>query len=259
MATLRNCMECGGWVSSQAPECPHCTTRYPLGVKCVVCCQILKRTEALKLMKEYGGAENRVSVKFFHYSCHREVSQIRMGRSRASCPVCKSAIEFDTSSFIACYKCGHQFPTKLEDPSFTSCCYCGFRLNKNLEVQIKEVSRPFLDRWITEPVYAHKACYTEERQEEEKKLQRQEYLETVRTNRKRTEHINQKKSTRHKETLVVSLALGLAIGAIFGGLGGVTSHLLLGFGTSFQSAGLFGFYCVFVLTVAAVWIFSFFD
>lgn len=259
MATLRNCMECGGWVSSQALECPHCTTRYHSGVKCVVCCKILKRTEALKLTKEYGGAENRVSVKFFHYSCHREVSQLRMGRARASCPVCKSPIEFDTSSFIACYKCGHQFPTKLEDPSFASCCYCGFRLNKSLEVQIKEVSRPFLDRWITEPVYGHTICYTQERQEEEKKLQRQEYIEKVRINRKRTEHINQKEANKHKETLILSIVLGLAIGVIFGGLGGVTSHWILGFGSSFQSAALFGFYCVFVLTVAAVWLFSFFD
>jgi len=182
-----------------------------------------------------------------------------MGRSRASCPVCKSSIEFDTSSFIGCSKCGHQFPTKLEDPSFTSCYYCGFRLNKNLEVHIKEVSRPFLDRWITEPVYAHNICYTEERQEEEKKIQRQEYLEMVKINRKRTEQIDKKTSKKHKETLILSISLGLAIGVIFGGLGGVISHWILGFGGSFQSAGLFGFYCVFVLTVTAVWIFSFFD
>jgi hypothetical protein len=259
MASLRTCLECGGWVSSQASRCPHCTTLYPCGVKCTVCCKFLKRSEALKITKEYGGAENRVDTKFFHYSCHHQVSQIRLGRARTSCPVCKSAIEFDTSSFAGCPKCGHTFATKLEDPSFTPCYYCGFRLNKNLEVKVKEVSRPFLDHWITEPIYAHKICYTQEREEQEQKLKTQEYLESVKVQKQRLEQINRKKTRRNKETLALSIGLGLALGIIFGGLGGLTSHLVFGFGTSFQSAALFGFYCVFILTVAAVWILSFLE
>ena len=259
MATLQKCFECDGWVSSQASRCPHCTTRYPSGVKCVVCCQSLKRSEALKLTKEYGGAENRVDVKFFHYPCHHQVSQIKLGRARTSCPVCKSSIEFDTSSFAGCYKCGHTFPTRLEDPSFTSCCYCSFRLNKSLEVQVKEASRPFLDGWITEPVFAHKICYTQERQEQEKNLQRKEALEIVKLNRKRSDNLRQKKVRRNQETLILSIAFGLAFGIIVGSLGGVTAHWILGFGSSIQGAALLGFYWVFILTVAAVWIFSFFE
>jgi hypothetical protein len=51
----------------------------------------------------------------------------------------------------------------------------------------------------------------------------------------------------------------LALGILVGGLGGVISHFIVSFGSSLASAALFGFACVFVLTVAAVWIFSFFE
>lgn len=259
MATLLNCFQCGGKVSSKASQCQHCTSRYPFGVKCSVCCQTLKRSEAIKISKEYGGAENRLSVKFFHRSCHNQVSQLRMGRSRTSCPVCKLSIEFDTSSSITCHHCGQNFPTYLADPSFASCCYCGFRLNKNLEVALKDVERQFLDGWITEKIYAHRVCYTNERQEQERALQNKERFNQEKINRKRAEIKRNKKSERNLETLALSIVLGLAIGGIFGWLGGGILHSLYGFGSSWKSAAWFGFSFVFVLTVAAVWIFSLFE
>jgi hypothetical protein len=259
MATLLKCIQCGGLVSSQASQCQHCTTRYPFGVKCIVCCQTLKRSEALKITKEYGGAENKVSVKFFHRSCHNQVSQIRTGRARTSCPVCKYSIEFDTSSFVTCRNCGHNFSTHLEDPSFANCCYCGFRLNTKLEVGVKEVRRQFLSGLLTETIYAHRICYTKERQEQEIKLQKKERIDQAKVNKKHTETIRQKQTSRNIETLALSISFGLAIGIIIGGLGGGISYFVFGFGSSWQNAALLGFGCVFVLTIFGVCIFSFID
>ncbi len=259
MTTLLQCLECDRTVSSQASRCPHCTTQYPFGVKCIVCCKHLKRSEAVKLSKEYGGAENKVSVKFFHASCHNQVSQIRTGRARTSCPACKVPIEFDTSSSVTCHNCGHNVATRLEAPSLASCCYCGFNLNKNLEVGVKQVNRQFLDGWIKETIYAHRICYTKERQEQELKLRKKERLEQVKIDTMLSNRRHNKQDSRNRETLFLSISLGLALGIIVGGLGGVISHFRVGFGSSLPSAALFGFACVFVVTVAAVWIFSFFE
>ena len=259
MATLLNCFECDRLVSSQALQCQHCKTRYPLGVKCIVCCKILKRSEALKVSKEYGGAENRVSVKFFHNSCHNQVSQLRTGRARTSCPACQYSIEFDTSSYVTCHNCGHNFATHLENFSFASCCYCGFRLNKRLEVEVKEVSRPFLEGWITETIYAHKICYTTERQEQEKTLLIKERSEKKQIDRKRRERINKKQSARNIETLGLSVGLGLVLGIVVGGLGGGIAHFIFGFSFSLKNTALFGFCLVFIGTIVIVWILSLFE
>lgn len=255
MATLLNCIECNKVVSSQAFQCPHCKTRYPLGVKCSVCCNVLKRTEALKITKEYGGAENRISVKFFHSACHKQVNQLRLGRARIACPLCKVSIEFDTSSHTVCPNCGHNFPTKLKNPSFASCCYCGFQLNKSLEVAVKEASRPFLEGWITETVYAHKVCYTPERQNEERNLQRKEQLEIERLKKKRAETLQNQQLSKRKEILGLSIFIGLVVGILAGALG-VALHFILGFGSSWKVAGLWGSIGAFILTVATVWILS---
>lgn len=258
-ATLLKCFECGRNVSSHASHCPHCTSGYPSGVKCSVCCQVLRRSEALKVSKEYGGAENRVSVKFFHRTCHEQVSQLRVGRSRTSCPVCHTSIEFDTSSSLTCKSCGQRFQTHFKDPSYANCCYCGFRLNKNLEVEVKQVNRQFLDGWVTEPVYGHRVCYTKERQAEEKKLQNKEQVDQKQVSKKLAEMRHQKRVAKNKETLALSLVLGLTAGIILGGLGGLGFHFIWGFGYSWKSAGLWGFSCVFILTVVGVWISSFFE
>ena len=259
MTTLSQCMECGGLVSFQASQCPRCLSRYPLGVKCIVCCQVLKRSEALKIKKEYGGANNSISVKFFHHSCYNHVNQLRMGRSRTSCPTCKYSIEFDTSSSINCSNCGQKISTRLQDPSFAPCCYCGFSLNKNLEVEVKQVSRPFLEGWVTETLYGHKICYTKERQDQEKRAQQKERIEKERIAIKRSANLREKQSSRTRETLFLSIFLGLAIGILIGGLGGVIAHFIFGFASSWQVAALLGFFGVSLLTIVAVWIFSIFD
>ena len=259
MTTLSQCMECGGLVSFQASQCPRCSSRYPLGVKCIVCCQVLKRSSALKITKEYGGANNSISVKFFHHSCYNQVSQLRMGRSRTSCPTCKYSIEFDTSSSITCSNCGQRITTHLQDPSFAPCCYCGFRLNKNLEVAVKQVSRPFLEGWVTETLYAHKICYTKERQDQEKRSQQKERLEKERIARTRSANLREKQLSRTRETLFLSIFLGLAIGIIIGGLGGVIAHFIFGFASSWQVAALLGFFGIYIVSIVAVWIFSIFD
>lgn len=252
MATLVNCLECGKNVSSEAPRCPHCTTRYPIGVKCIVCCKYLKRSEALKIAKEYGGAENRVSVKFFHRSCHQQVNQIRLGRGRTSCPVCKHSIEFETASSVSCRNCGQNFLTNLADPSFAFCCYCEFRLNTSLEVAIKDTERQFLDGWITETTYAHKICYTQERQAAEQKRLRDEHLLTLKFKKSRSKVLRADKKERIIKTIGTALLYGLVIGSIFGGLGAVTFNWIFKLGFNWQSTALFGFLVIFLLTIFAI-------
>lgn len=259
MATLLQCIECGGSVSSQASQCPRCSTRYPFGVKCIVCCKILKRSEALKLVRDYGETNQPNVIKFFHHSCYEQVSKVRIGRSRTSCPVCKHPIEFDTCSSVNCPNCGHHILTRLENPSFAPCCYCGFPLNTRLEVAIKEVPRQFLDGWVTETLYAHKICYTPERQAEEKKQQKKDQIDQVVASKRKSRNRREKQAAKYQETLVVSIVFGLAIGFFIGGLGGGISHLVFGFGNSWKSAALFGFGSVSLLTVVVVWFFSLFD
>jgi len=259
MATLLQCIECGGTVSSQASQCPRCSTKYPFGVKCTVCCKALKRSEALKLVRDFGETGQPDIVRFFHHSCYKQVSQVRIGSSRTSCPVCKQAIEFDTSSSVNCPNCGHHILTKLEKPSFAPCCYCDFPLNTRLEVALKELPRQFLEGWVTETLYTHKICYTQERQEEEKKKQKREQIEQVIASKRQTKNLRKRQSNKNKENLVVSIILGVALGILVGGLGGVTSHFVLGFGSTWKSAAWFGFCSVSILTVVTVWIFSLFD
>jgi F0F1-type ATP synthase assembly protein I len=128
-----------------------------------------------------------------------------------------------------------------------------------LELAVKEVQRQFLDGWVTESLYAHRVCYTKERQEEEKIQHKNERLENIRANKKNANNFRKKQATKNQETLAVSIILGLALGIIVGGLGGGISHLVFGFGTSWRSAALLGFCSVSILTVVAVWIFRFFE
>lgn len=256
MATLVNCLECGKTVSSEAPRCPHCRTNYPIGVKCIVCCQNLKRSESLKITKEYGGAENRVLVQFFHQSCHRKVNQIRIGKGRTSCPVCKHSIEFETASSVSCQNCGQNFATNLADPVLAFCCYCNFRLNTNLEVAIKENNRPFLDGWITETIYAHKICYTSERQQAEQKLLKQDHLEKQQFEKQQVARLKAIKSQKNKERSGLAIISGLVLGLILGSGGGIILNGLFTFGFSWLSVAIFGFCSVFMLTLVVFLIVS---
>jgi len=112
---------------------------------------------------------------------------------------------------------------------------------------------------VTEPVYAHRVCYTKERQEEERRLQKKEHLEEKQVSKKLAEMRQQKRIAKNRETLALSLVLGLTAGIILGGLGGLGSHFIWGFGYSWKNAVLWGFSGVFILTVVGVWISSFFE
>lgn len=256
MAILVSCLECGKNVSSEAPKCPHCKSNYPIGVKCVVCCQNLKRSQALKLQKEYGGAENRISVKFFHPSCHRQVNQIKLGKGRTSCPVCRRSIEFETASSVSCQHCGQNFATNLADPVFAFCCYCNFRLNTNLEVAIKENNRPFLDGWINETIYAHKICYTPERQKNEQDLLKQDHLEKQRFEKQQQARHKAIKAQQTKERVGLAIVAGLVLGLIVGGGGGIILNGIFRLGFSGLGIAVFGFSLVFVLTLVVFLILS---
>jgi len=258
MATLVNCFECGKTVSSEAPRCPHCTTRYPSGVKCIVCCQHLARSAAIKISKEYGGAENRVSVKFFHRSCHQKVNHISLGRGRTSCPVCKCPIEFETASSVTCRNCGQNFATNLADPSFAFCYYCGCRLNTSLEIALKEASRPFLDGWVTETIYSHKICYTSERQKEEQDSLKKEQLAIQRVKQERAKVLKEDKAERSQRTIGLAIASGLVVGIVFGSFGGLVFNWVFNFGFSWLSTALFGFGFGFILTIVGFLLVSLF-
>jgi hypothetical protein len=128
-----------------------------------------------------------------------------------------------------------------------------------LEVAVKQVSRPFLEGWVTETLYAHKICYTKERQDQEKRSQQKERLEKERIARTRSANLREKQLSRTRETLFLSIFLGLAIGIIIGGLGGVIAHFIFGFASSWQVAALLGFFGIYIVSIVAVWIFSIFD
>ena len=258
MAILVSCFECGKTVSSEAPRCPHCRSNYPIGVKCIVCCQNLKRSQAKKDKKEYGGAENRVVVKFFHENCYQQVSQIRTGRGRTSCPVCRHSLEFETASSVSCQNCGQNFATNLSDPILAFCCYCNFGLNTNLETAIKEESRPFLDGWITETIYAHKLCYTPERQNAEQNLLKQEHLDQQRFEKQKLARISGHKADQTRKRMGLALISGSVLGLVVGSLGSIIINVIFVLGFSWQSVALFGFFSVFLLTITTFLIFSWF-
>jgi hypothetical protein len=132
-------------------------------------------------------------------------------------------------------------------------------LNTRLEVALKEVPRQFLEGWVTETIYAHKICYTPERQQEEKKQQKKEQLDTIIAGKKQAKSFRKKQSLKNQENLAVSIILGIVIGIIVGGTGGTISHFVFGFGSSWQSSSIWGFCSVSILTIVSILIFSLLD
>lgn len=83
---------------------------------------------------------------------------------------------------------------------------------------MKEVQRQYLDGWVTETVYAHKICYTPEKQAKEHIQQKKEQREKARVNQVNTNRLRTKKQAeQRRETLVTSITLGLALGLMCGG------------------------------------------
>jgi hypothetical protein len=132
-------------------------------------------------------------------------------------------------------------------------------LNTRLEVAIKEVPRQFLEGWVTETLYAHKICYTPERQQEEKRQHKKEQIDILIASKKQAKSFRQKQSLKNQESLAVSIISGIILGIIVGGSGGAISHFVFGFGSSWQSATIWGFCSVSILTIVTILILSFLD
>jgi len=193
-------MECGGMVSSEADKCPHCNTGRDgiRGVNCTICGGFLKFSEA-RHIKPHKSSESQ----FFHDSCYQKISQTVEKKKIINCPVCTQQNLFsyakDRSSRISpsyykesinCAKCGHPYeyqPTKENDP-YTNCNYCGLLLEKQLEVLFKDYRG--YDR------YAHKLCYTNERQAQE--LRSMEYHENDRKEIEEEQRLKKKKEADEK-------------------------------------------------------------
>lgn len=144
MASLSNCMECGGIVSSEANQCPHCKKHGIHGVKCHACGEISKFSEAVRIQKLSDQEKN----DFFHNYCYQQVGQKIVEKKKIiNCPLCAQPNQFSyanrgshymarlhSQDCINCSKCGHPYKyeqTKENDP-YTQCTYCEFILEKSL-------------------------------------------------------------------------------------------------------------------------------
>lgn len=196
MADLLKCMECGAMVSSEAHQCPQCNTGREgiRGAECKVCLGLLKISEATYAHSGY-----------FHNSCYQKVSRPIIERKKTiNCPVGQqpnlisygennnySGSRLHNSHFISCANCGHPYayrPPEEDDP-YCNCMYCGFLLEKNLEVHIKD------------KYYAHKVCNTKERQylELQSKKNQENMVKMREEERKMREEDYQKKREEKKK------------------------------------------------------------
>jgi hypothetical protein len=213
--------------SSEAYQCPHCKTgSYGIqGVKCTVCGGLLKFSEAHRIDRFEENTD------FFHNSCYQKVSQIVEKKKTINCPACTHPNQFsyatnrrnNFSAFhygerVTCANCGHPYEYKqleANDP-YTGCMYCKFLLEKHLEVHIETQG------------YAHKVCYTHERQARE--LERKEYKENSekKMNEERLK-IEIKKAHKNLEEIInITLLPVLFIGGISVYSGGFWGSLLFG-------------------------------
>jgi DNA-directed RNA polymerase subunit RPC12/RpoP len=215
MAELIKCMECGGMVSSEANQCPHCKTGYIgiRGVNCHACGGLLKVSEAIR---------HSPKSPDFHNSCYQQISrQIIEKKQTINCPVCAQPNQFSygKSSYyrnsrnpyssgttsrshnterINCAKCGHPYEYKqieANDP-YEHCKYCDFLLEKNLELKILDVESYY---------YAHKICNNKERQA--KQVERNKYFENQEMMKKEEEHKWKRKRAKENANDFVRAAL----------------------------------------------------
>jgi DNA-directed RNA polymerase subunit RPC12/RpoP len=229
-------------VSSEADKCPHCNTGRDgiRGVNCLVCGGLLKFSEARRITKGYY---EYAKSEFCHDACYQQVTRkIVEKKQTINCPVCSEPNQFSyaqqssnkpRSNYkerINCAKCGHPYEyqqTKENDP-YTECKYCGFLLEKNREVLIKNYYGGY-------DHYAHKVCYTNERQAQE--LRSMEYHENSRKKIEEEQRLKKKKEAEEK--FESKLRGALLPGLFMGGLSlamGVWAILLFGI--------LFGLYLI---------------
>jgi DNA-directed RNA polymerase subunit RPC12/RpoP len=135
---------------------------------------------------------------YFHDSCYQKVSrQIVEKKKTINCPVCQqpnlfsygqnnySGSRLHNYHSISCANCGHPYaytPREENDP-YCNCMYCGFLLEKSLEVQ------------IIGSQYAHKVCNTNERQYRElQRKKNQENMVKMREQERKTREEDEKKA-----------------------------------------------------------------
>lgn len=134
MAKLTNCIECDGRISNEAKECPHCKTKYPRGVRCLFCEQVMKQPEARS-----AGFES-----WAHHSCHETMKSDTIG-----CPACHTRI--NGPRIEKCPKCGHPFRIEI-------CHYCYLPVYTQKAKEWETYSSLHSDD--TDTVYAHPLCYS---------------------------------------------------------------------------------------------------
>lgn len=79
MTQSLKCLECGNSLEPQEICCSHCHTHYPLGVKCLVCLETLKESEAIKYENSKTGL-----IKYFHRDCYGKFNQINQTYSSSA-------------------------------------------------------------------------------------------------------------------------------------------------------------------------------
>lgn len=146
-ARITQCLECGGKVSSEAGQCPHCNVKYPNGIRCEICCRKGRLSEG----KRAGGDGDNTWV---HNSCYTELSK-EMQSLKYTCPVCKHTQlnevgpikylnEYYPHFKNPCPKCGHHLTGSDYYP--VRCIYCKVFL---LPLNANKVNND----------YAHRTCY----------------------------------------------------------------------------------------------------
>jgi hypothetical protein len=218
-------MECGGMVSSEANQCPHCKTNcYGIrGVNCTVCGEILKFSEARRMQNPFFDERS----DSFHDSCYQQVSRKSVEKQTINCPVCTQPNQFsynNRNQRINCSKCGHPYEGKVQNDTYSCCFYCGYILEKNLEVRIGKTSG-----------YAHKLCYTPQRQSEQLQFE----INKENRDKKMAEEARQEMKKKAQEKFESKLRGALLPGLFMGGLSvamGVWAIVLFGI--------LFGLYLI---------------
>lgn len=149
MATMKQCLECGNAVSSEASSCPHCNTGFPHGAKCMVC---LEPTQVSKAVEVTLNGSYGPFVVHLHPDCHHKTNTFEY-----SCPACKNKItEVPSPSLNAsCKNCGQPLPV-------TYCYYCGQSIIKGrsgaTEITVKTEPGTGLPCSEKRTVWAHKVC-----------------------------------------------------------------------------------------------------
>ena len=216
MAELIKCMECGGMVSSEANQCPHCKGSFR-GVKCKACGGLLTFSEAIKVRHSFY----EDTSEYFHNSCYQQITcEIVEKKKTINCPVCAQPNQFSYGNYryhrysrrhdterINCANCGHPYEyeqSEANDP-YANCKYCEFLLEKDLEVKI-------LNPQNNKDYYAHKLCNNKERQAQE--LETKKYYENQEMMRNEEKHKMERKEAMEnangclQQTLIPMLILG---------------------------------------------------